>query len=664
MNNKKNKTNKILIILGILIGILSLFGISYAIWVLKLKQTNFNIVNSSCLKLNLINEKNDINIENAYPLLNEEGKSLTPYEFTIENTCDLFVSYSVNLEVLDETTLPIKYVSVLLNEEGVQRLSSFDTVESTLKNISISKELYKGGIGAGETNNYKLRLWLSEDVGPEDIDAMNKLFNAKVTVTASAGIYDPLKQGYNKISDAILANEYQTSPEISKQKIAEKQSPDFTKTAPILIWNENKSNSLNSITSTMPHPDLVAQKDTDTRFKNLSASAVLLPIGSSYTFNSETGKYNITNVQQVDPTTLTYGGTTKYYFCSSGYNTNSADVISIWKNISGCSGIYEITGASITDGTATGSGGTSFKTRRYNLKGYLMNQTENESDKSDKGLYQMADDDGISYYYRGSAKNNYVKYAGYYWRIVRINGDGSVRLLYDGKTPNVSGDGFNILSWKPFNNKTDNPAYTGYMYGNTLNESFDKSTANEVDSNVKTELDNWYKANILDTNNGAIIADAGFCNDRSVSSGNGYSTNGSSTIYNVYNRFYKSKSPTLRCSLVNDLFTTSTSNKGNEALTYPIGLLTVDELMISGYADGYINKSAYTISANAYWILSPSMYMVDTAASYAFQLYNVGYLGAFNNVSDGGGIRPVINILGESKISGGIGTASDPFVIA
>ena len=73
MKKEKNKTNKVLIILGILIGILSLLGISYAIWVLKLQQTNFNIVNSSCLKLNLINEKNDITIENAYPLLNEEG---------------------------------------------------------------------------------------------------------------------------------------------------------------------------------------------------------------------------------------------------------------------------------------------------------------------------------------------------------------------------------------------------------------------------------------------------------------------------------------------------------------------------------------------------------------------------------------------------------------
>ena len=661
MKKEKNKTNKVLIILGILIGILSLLGISYAIWVLKLNQNNFNIVNSSCLKLNLINEKNDINIENAYPLLNEEGKSLTPYEFTIENTCDLFVSYSVNLEVLDETTLPIKYVSVLLNEEGVQRLSNFDTVEATLKNISISKELYKGGIGAGETNNYKLRLWLSEDVGPEDVDAMNKLFNAKVTITASAGIYDPLKQGYDKLSDAILANEYQTSPEISKQKIAEKQSPDFTKTAPLIIWNENMGGSLVNVTSTMPHPDLVALKGTDERFKNLTDENVLLPIGSSYTFNKDTGKYTITNVQQVDPTTLKYGGATKYYYCDATYGTNSSDVIDIYKSTSGCSNIYEITGASITDGMEIGTGGTSFKTRRYNLKGYLMNQTENESDKSDKGLYQMEDDDGISYYYRGSVNNNYVKYAGAYWRIIRINGDGSVRLLYAGTTANASGSGLNIKS-AAFNSKRDNQAYVGYMYGSTLNTSYEKTNANENDSNIKKELDNWYKTHILGTSNESVIADAGFCNDRSLDSGNGYSTTGSNTNYGPYRRYYQTKQPTLKCAQTNDLFTVSTSTKGNKALTYPIGLITVDELMLSGYADGYINKSAYTYSTSYYWTLSPSAFFASNMSAYEFILNGGGY-PYLNWVTYGLGVRAVINLSSDAKISGGIGTADDPFLI-
>ncbi len=662
MKKRKNKTNKLLLFLGILIGILSLLGLSYAIWLLSLKQTNPNLVKSSCLKLSLTNEKNDIFIEKAYPLLNEEGKSLTPYEFTIENTCDLFVSYSVNLEVLDETTLPIKYVSVLLNEEGVQRLSNFDTVEATLKNISISKELYKGGIGAGETNNYKLRLWLSEDVGPEDTDAMNKLFNAKVTVIASAGIYDPLKQGYDKLSDAILANEYQTSPTISKQKIASKQSPDFTKNAPILIWNENKSNSLVNGTFIMPHPDLVALKDTDERFKYLTSENVLLPIGTSYTFNKDTGKYTITNVSQVDPTTLTYGGTTKYYFCGSGYSTSSADVISIWKSTSDCLSIKEITSASITDGTATGSGGSTFQVRKYNLNGYTMNQTENESDKSDKGLYQMEDDDGISYYYRGSVNNNYVKYAGAYWRIIRINGDGSVRLLYAGTKANASGSGLNIKS-AVFNSKGDNPAYVGYMYGSTLNTSYEKTNANENDSNIKKELDNWYKVHILGTSNESVIADAGFCNDRSLDSGNGYSTTGVNAIYGPYRRYYQTKQPTLKCAQTNDLFTLSTSTKGNKALAYPIGLITVDELMLSGYADGYINKSAYTYSTSYYWTLSPSAFYDAATAAAEFHLNDSGFPGG-GLVTGNLGVRAVVNLSSDAKISGGIGTANNPFEIS
>ncbi len=661
MKKEKNKTNKILIILGILIGILSLFGISYAIWVLKLQQTNFNIVNSSCLKLNLINEKNDINIENAYPLLNEEGKSLTPYEFTIENTCDLFVSYSVNLEVLDETTLPIKYVSVLLNEEGVQRLSSFDTVESTLKNISISKELYKGGIGAGETNNYKLRLWLSEDVGPEDTDAMNKLFNAKVTVTASAGIYDPLKQGYDKISDAILANEYQTSPEISKQKIAEKQSPDFTKTAPILIWNENKSNSLVNVTSIMPHPDLVALKDTDERFKRLTSENVLIPIGTSYTFNKDTGKYKLTNVSRLDPATLNYNGNTKYYYCSAGFDIDSNDAVRPWYNVTDCARIYELSSVNVEDGEKTGPNGSTIKTRTYSLKGYVMDQKENESDKSDKGLYQMEDDTGISYYYRGSVKNNYVKFAGFYWRIIRINGDESVRLLYAGKKYNAEGYNLNT-QFLSYNLMKDNPAYVGFKYGNTLNVSYDKTTANEVDSNVKTELDKWYKTNILDTNNGAIIADAGFCNDRSISSGNGYSSTGSHTVYQGRVRFAETMSPTLKCPQENDLFTMPTNAQGNKALTYPVGLITVDELMLSGYADGYINRSNYTYSTSGYSTMTPTYYDYYSSAARIFSVSN-GLISTAAHTTNNLGLRPVINIRGDSKISRGIGTADDPFLI-
>ena len=656
------KKKKVLIITISSVLILSIIGISYAIWTLNFSQTGFNKIAGSCFSLSLTNEKNNINLVNAYPIINEEGKKLTPYSFTITNTCDLFASYTVNLEMLEDNTMPLKYINSMLNNESVTKLSALADAQTTINKAVVSKTLVKGALGAGDSVDYNLRLWIAEDVTVENTDSMNTLFTSKVVVVGSVSNYSPVEQGYTTLANAILANEYQTTPEISKQKIAAKQTVDFSKTAPILIWNESKATSLSSPSSTMPHPDLVTLKGTDDRYKNLSATYVLIPIGSSYTFNSETGKYTITNVQQVDPTTLTYGGDKKYYFCSAGYNTSSSDVISVWKNTANCATIYEITSASITDGTETGSGGTSIKTRRYNLKGYAMTQSERESDKSDKGLYQMEDDDGISYYYRGSVNNNYVKYAGAYWRIIRINGDGSVRLLYAGTTANASGYGLNIKS-AAFNSKRDNPAYVGYMYGSTLNTSYEKTTANENDSNIKKVLDDWYKNNILGTSNESVVVDAGFCNDRSVYSGNGYTSTGSNTNYGPWRRYYQTKQPTLKCPQTNDLFTLSTSEKGNKALTYPIGLITVDELMMSGYADGYINKSAYTYSTSTYWTLSPYVFLVTDSTASGFSLNGAGCPFGYYYVTASFGVRAIINLSSDAQISGGIGTANSPYEI-
>ena len=654
-----SKKKKIILIIVILLVMMTVIGVSYAYWLLTFSSHNPSKLATSCLSLSLTNEKNDINLTKAYPISDAEGKKLTPYSFTITNTCDLFLSYTVNLEILNESTMSYKYIKAMINNEAIAKLKDLEDTQTTLDNASSSKVLFKGTLGSGDSADYNIRLWMDEDVTINDIDSMNTTFLSKVTIGAQRSTYIPSEQGYTTLADAILANEYQTTPEISNQKIATKQAPDFNKTAPILIWSESEDSNLSSKSVIMPHPDLVALKDTDPRFKNLTSESVLLPIGSSYTFNPETGKYDITNVQQLDPTTLTYGGNTKYYFCSSGYNISSDDVIGVYKTTSDCSNIYEITSTTYTDGTATGSGGTSFKIRKYNLKAYSMSQTERESDKSDKGLYQMADDDGISYYYRGSVNNNYVQYVGAYWRIIRINGNGSVRLLYAGTTANASGSGLNIKS-AAFNSKRDNPAYVGYMYGNTLNTSYEKTNANENDSNVKKELDNWYKTHILGTSNESVIADSGFCNDRSLSFGNGYSTTESSTIYGPRRRYFQTKQPTLKCSQTNDLFTLRANTKGNKALTYPIGLITIDELMLSGYADGYINKSTYTYSTSNYWTISPSYFNVVVRE---FSLNSAGY-PYFNGWVDGScGVRPVINIKGDAKISGGIGTSSSPYEI-
>ena len=662
-----NKKKKIILTIVILLITITVIGVSYAYWILSFSSVNPNKVATSCLSLSLTNEKNDINLTKAYPISDAEGKKLTPYSFTITNTCDLFLSYTVNLEVLNDSTMPYKYIKAMVNNEAITNLNDLEDTATTLDNTSTSKILAKGTLGTDDSADYNIRLWMDENVTVNDTDSMNTEFLSKVTISAQMSTYTPVEQGYTTLADAILANEYQITPEISKQKIANKQTPDFSKTAPILIWNESKATILTSTSVTMPHPDLVALKDSDERFKNLTNENILLPIGTSYEFDSETGKYDLTNVGQLDPTTLTYDESNKYYFCSSGYNTSASDVITVYKNITNCATIYELTGATYIDGAATGSGGTSIKTRKYNLKGYIMTQTEQESDKSDKGLYQMEDDDGISYYYRGSVTNNYVKYAGTYWRIIRINGDGSVRLLYSGTTSNATDTKLFNKTNVAFNLVRDNPAYIGYMYGTTLNESYEKTNSNEQDSNIKTVLDDWYKTNILGTNNETVIADAGFCNDRSLSTisnnGNGYLSMGTNTYYATYQRYNQLKIPKLKCSNTNDLFTLTTNEKGNKSLTYPIGLITVDELMLSGYANGYVNKSSYTYSSASYWTMSPGYFEVSAITADGFHLHKNGYPQGFINVTFGYGVRAVINIKGDAKISGGIGTSSSPYEI-
>ena len=666
------KRKKVLMIIGIFIVVCVIIGVSYAYWLFTRNQTTMNKLLVGCLTLSLSDEQNDINLQKTYPISDEEGAKLVPYSFTITNTCDLFADYTINLEILGESTLDSKYIRVMLNNEAVQNLNEYESTTTSIANSKDSKVLAKGSLGSGDSVDYTLRLWLDGETGPYDTEAMNKTLATKIVVGAVVGSYSPVEQGYTTLADAILANEYQTTPEIAKQKISEKQEVDFTKIAPIIDWQENHASTTTTTSATMPHPDLVG---TGGIAANLTAENILPTIGTGYTFNSETGRYDLTGYDYVDPTTLDYSN--DYYFCGSAFGTNSSnDLITPTRGISSCLTIYKLTGATKEEGTTTGNGGTEIKTIVYRMTGYAYTQTELESDKSDKGLYQMEDADGISYYYRGSVTNNYVYFAGFYWRIIRINGDGSVRLLYAGETSDAEGNnlnmkltdsslGYNNISKVSFNTLQNDPAYVGYMYGNTLGSLYDETYANENNSTIKQYLDSWYKQNILEKGYADYIADSGFCNDRSLSTqnnnGDGVST---TTYYGGYQRYHSLQVPSLICSNAsNDLFTTSTNDKGNKALTYPIGLITIDELMLSGYAGSFINKYSYAYASMSYWTMSPYRYGIDTHNAGAFYLAATGIIST-TRIGISYGVRGVINLKGNVEISGGIGTSNDPFVVS
>ena len=284
--------------------------------------------------------------------------------------------------------------------------------------------------------------------------------------------------------------------------------------------------------------------------------------------------------------------------------------------------------------------------------------TFTESNNGNTIYRASGQDNKTTYYFAGQVTNNYVYFGGYYWRIVRINEDNSVRLIYAGTSADDTA-AF-ILTYQEYNSSCGNSSYVGYMY--TLNEQH----GTEINSEVKTIVDNWYSSN-LSSYSEYISKTAIYCNDRTVGSGT-WSATGDEFDYATYTRLYTKKTPTFACSNANDKFTASTTT-GNGKLTYPIGLITADEI---SYAGGLwvTDNSSYYIAQNAssegthWWTMSPYIWTGDTTL-----VSIVGGGGAIGSLRDDlvsttYGVRPVISLKACVLVSGGSGTASDPYTVS
>ncbi len=288
-------------------------------------------------------------------------------------------------------------------------------------------------------------------------------------------------------------------------------------------------------------------------------------------------------------------------------------------------------------------------------------------------VYSVADDWGTSYVYAGAPTDNWVQFAGYYWRIIRINGDGSIRLIYNGTSTATTGTSTQIQT-SAYNSTYNDNAYVGYMYGSTGASSYSATHANTNNSTIKGILDSWYKTNIVDKGHSdKVSTEAGFCNDRKIStvSRSGYGTLGygsNATVYAPIDRFFNSswswlnsQTPSLKCSQIgNDMFTVSGSSKGNHKLTYPVGLITADEVVLAGGFGGSSNNSYYLHTGQSYWTMSPCNF---DSTGYVF-VFVVGSNGTLSSgtVNNSRGVRPVINLKADVTITG-LGTTSDPYQV-
>lgn len=315
------------------------------------------------------------------------------------------------------------------------------------------------------------------------------------------------------------------------------------------------------------------------------------------------------------------------------------------------------------------------------------------SDTNGKGLYYTTDlsrtkdinNDGtgeIVYYYRGEVTNNNLLFAGFCWKIVRTNEDGSIRLRYNGRHSSISGcSSTSSIGDSPFNRTYGDNAYLGYMMGIDNNctsgacntsintTSYSQATTNTYDSTIKKFIDEWYESKIL-TQGSAVtskIANSIYCNDRKVATSDdgytnplnytqyGYGNN--SAEYAVWARLNILYKPQYKCELLNDEFSLSVANGGisgfgNNALKYPVALLNADEIVYSG------NSKSFLKTSSLHWVLSP---VANDGSGIKGHLFNSSF--QYQILYFLREVYPSLSINGDTVVSNGTGIAENPYVI-
>ena len=313
-------------------------------------------------------------------------------------------------------------------------------------------------------------------------------------------------------------------------------------------------------------------------------------------------------------------------------------------------------------------------------KSFTYKEITSNKNTTEALLASTPDDYGTSYYFRGAVKNNYVEFANKCWRIVRVGGDGSVKLiLHNDNTAsaanpcnsanNNASAAFAIYSGPAyksrFNPNSSDNAYVGFMYGTPGSSTYAATHANTNKSTILTNLETWYTSNLALYEN--VIDDTVWCNDKtnvtdtsynpfgdSDVNGSGYARN--YTYYGATQRLVSTSGraggtgPSLRC------------NGELSKINSKVGLITADELAFAGYAYG-INNTTTFLHENAtdtwWWSLSPSSFLGGIANVWRV----LGGSGDYGGIVNGAyGLRPSISLRSTTSVTGN-GTSEDPYIV-
>ena len=366
-----------------------------------------------------------------------------------------------------------------------------------------------------------------------------------------------------------------------------------------------------------------------------------------YKIDGENPTINITN-ETVDKTSIsiTVNGSDSYSGISS-YKF-SKDSGSNYETVNTSEASYTYTFNNLESGTDY-----QIKVQVIDEAGNIREVTKEISTETDGGgAYILASENaptgtttdwtgGTTYYYTGNP-NNWVQFAGFWWRIIRINGDGSIRMIYQGTSANTTGTGTQI-GISVFDNDMYNKTHVGLVYDGTNQHGYGQP------STIMTTLNNWYNSNLASFEENYIDKGAGFCSDRNMANGYNWS---SGPVYYAAN-VRRDGRASLQCH-DDDIL-----SQDNGKLPNPIGLVTSDETVLTGITWSSANTGSYLYTGQHYWTMSPDYYTGNGAR--VFIVWSDGNLYNYS-VNYMIGVRPVINIRADVELTGS-GTTADPFMV-
>ena len=617
---------KIRIYFSLLVSVICIIGVSYAFFQLFLKQSDNNtLVSRTCFDTSLTENTEKIVLENAYPVVDSEGLTGTPFTFTLKNNCSSYIRLYITIDSehrgnLGTTYLDDNYIKVNIFPKGTTSGQSVVLGSKKLTDLDNNRKGYiivNTGLQANEEKSFDLRLWMDEAVTLEQ--GLGKSWEGKIVVIGKAS------NGMT-LNEAILADNEVKAPLTTPGSEVSSHTKDDV---------ESESTSVSS-----------------------TYQAYYITYGTGYEANGT--KFNLTGTAVTSDTYAnSYSSLVGKYLPSSSLSSTGSSTAGTMKTTTNLSSVYYVVSATSSS--------------------FTYKQITSNKNTTEALLASTVDDYGTSYYFRGAVKNNYVEFANKCWRIVRITGDGSVKLvLHNDNTAGVANpcssvnnsttaayahyDGNTYRS--AFNIHHNDNAYIGFMYGTAGASDYATTHANINKSTILTNLESWYNNNLELYE--SKLADTIWCNDKStVSVGLGYGTN--ETNYAAYNRLYSTKQPTLICPNDNNggklsKFTVSDTANGNGNLTYKIGLLTADEIALAGYAYGLENTITYlqeNATDNEWWSLSPVSF---DGGGYVWSVGGKRGILGVDAVEIPRVVRPSISLVSSVEVTGS-GTSEDPYKV-